>query len=145
MSERDLAELAARARRFVDEHCLPHEETAERGGGRLPEATAAAIARAAQEAGLVGIDHAPEHGGQGLGLLEQVVVHEAFGRVTNGVWWYIPSVANVLSHGSPDQIERYLRPALRGERCGVLRDHRGRGRLRSRGVVGTARRRATAG
>ena len=25
-----------RARRFVDEHCLPHEETAERNGGKLP-------------------------------------------------------------------------------------------------------------
>ena len=51
-----------------------------------------------------------------MGLLEQVVVHEAFGRNTNGVWWHIPSVANVLAHGTPDQIERYLRPALRGER-----------------------------
>ena len=54
MSRRDLAELAAVARRFVDEHCLPHEETAERNGGKLPPETARAIARAAQEAGLVG-------------------------------------------------------------------------------------------
>jgi acyl-CoA dehydrogenase len=116
VSDSDLEELAARARRFVDENCLPHEETAERNGGKLPAPTVAAIVRAAQEAGLVGIDHSPEHGGQGMNLLAQVVVHEALGRTTNGIWWHIPSVANVLAHGTPEQIERYLRPALRGER-----------------------------
>ena len=95
---------------------------------------------------MVGLDHSPEHGGQGLSLLEQVIVHEAFGRNTNGVWWYIPTVANVLSHGTPDQIDRYLRPALRGERARVLRDHRGRGRLGSRAACAARRAaRATAG
>jgi acyl-CoA dehydrogenase len=141
VSRRDLAELAAQARRFVDEHCLPHEETAELNGGKLPPETARAIARAAQEAGLVGIDHAPEHGGQGMGLLEQVVVHEAFGRNTNGVWWHIPSVANVLSHGTPDQIERYLRPALRGERGECYAITEAEAGSDPGGVRGTARRR----
>jgi phosphopantothenoylcysteine decarboxylase/phosphopantothenate--cysteine ligase len=51
VSRRSLEQLASDARRFVDEHCIPHEETAERNGGKLPPATAAAIARAAQEAG----------------------------------------------------------------------------------------------
>ena len=140
MSGRDLAELATRARRFVDEHCLPHEETAERSGGRLPAATVARIAGAAQEAGLVGLDHSREHGGQGMSLLEQVVVHEAFGRNTNGVWWYIPTVANVLSHGTPDQIDRYLRPALRGERAECYAITEADAGSDPGGVVGTARR-----
>jgi acyl-CoA dehydrogenase len=140
VSERDLAELAARARRFVDEHCLPHEETAERNGGKLPRETTLAIARAARDAGLVGIDHAPEHGGQGMGLLEQVVVHEAFGRNTNGVWWHIPSVANVLSHGTPDQIDRYLLPALRGERGECYAITEAEAGSDPGGVRGTARR-----
>jgi acyl-CoA dehydrogenase len=141
VSRRSLEQLASDARRFVDEHCIPHEETAERNGGKLPAQTAAAIARAAAEAGLVGLDHLPEHGGQGMGLLEQVVVHEAFGRNTNGVWWHVPSVANVLAHGTPDQIERYLRPALRGERgeCYAITEA-GAGSDPG-GVVGTARRR----
>ncbi len=141
MSRRSLEELAADARRFVDEHCIPHEETAERNGGKLPAETAAAIARAAQEAGLVGLDHLPEHGGQGMGLLEQVVVHEAFGRNTNGVWWHIPSVANVLAHGTADQIERYLRPALRGERGECYAITEANAGSDPGGVVGTARRR----
>jgi alkylation response protein AidB-like acyl-CoA dehydrogenase len=116
VTRRTLDELAADARRFVEEHCIPHEVTAELNGGKLPPETAAAIAAAAREAGMIGLDHAPEHGGQGMGLLEQVVVHEALGRNTNGVWWHIPSVANVLAHGTDDQIDRYLRAALRGER-----------------------------
>ena len=140
MSRRSLDELAADARRFVDEHCIPHEETAERDGGKLPEETTAAIVRAAQEAGLVGLDHRPEHGGQGMGLLEQVVVHEAFGRNTNGIWWHIPSVANVLAHGTPDQIERYLRPGLRGERGECYAITEADAGSDAAGVTGTARR-----
>ncbi|MDX6540899.1 MAG: acyl-CoA dehydrogenase [Gaiellales bacterium] len=141
MTRHDLDELAARARTFVDEHCLPHEETAERNGGKLPAETARAIARAADEAGLVGLDHRPEHGGQGMNLLEQVVVHEAFGRNTNGVWWHIPSVANVLSHGTADQIDRYLRAALRGERSECYAITEATAGSDPGSVVGTARRR----
>jgi acyl-CoA dehydrogenase len=141
VSRRSLEQLAADARRFVDEHCIPHEETAELNGGKLPKETVAAIARAAQEAGLVGLDHEPEYGGQGMGLLEQVVVHEAFGRNTNGIWWHIPSVANVLGHGTPDQIERYLRPGLRGERGECYAITEANAGSDPAGVTGTARRR----
>ena len=132
VSGRDLAELAAVARRFVDEHCIPHEETAERNGGRLPAETAGAIGRAAQEAGLVGIDHSPEHGGQGMGLLEQV--DRARGLRAQ-------HERRLVAH--PERRQRALprharsdrplpppRAARRARR--VLRDHRGRGRLRSR-------------
>ena len=76
-----------------------------------------------------------------MSLLEQVVVHEAFGRNTNGVWWHIPSVANVLAHGTPDQIERYLRPALRGERWECYAITEADAGSDPGGVVGTARRR----
>jgi len=75
-----------------------------------------------------------------MGLLEQVVVHEAFGRNTNGVWWHIPSVANVLSHGTPDQIDRYLRPALRGERGECYAITEAEAGSDPGGVRGTARR-----
>jgi alkylation response protein AidB-like acyl-CoA dehydrogenase len=141
VTRHDLDELAARARRFVDEHCLPHEETAEINGGKLPAEIARAIARAASEAGLVGLDHRPEDGGQGMNLLEQVVVHEAFGRNTNGVWWHIPSVANVLAHGTADQIERYLRAGLRGERSECYAITEAGAGSDPGGVAGTARRR----
>ena len=29
--------------------------------------------------------------------------------------WHVPTAYNVLAHGTPAQIDRWLRPALRGE------------------------------
>jgi alkylation response protein AidB-like acyl-CoA dehydrogenase len=107
-------ELAGRARRFVDEVLLPHEVDAERGGGRLDPSVVAHIAAEGVRAGLNGGRHRPEHGGQGWSTVDYVVVHEQLGRVTNGLWWWIPDAYNVLAAGSPEQVERYLRPALAG-------------------------------
>ena len=104
-----------RARRFVDELLIPLEEKAERAGGRLPEEDIARIRAAAVEAGLAGGLHAREHGGQGWSKLEWVLVEEQFGRSTNALSWHVPSAYNVLGSGSAEQIDRYLRPALRGE------------------------------
>jgi len=107
---------SARAHAFVESHCLPHEVEAELSGGLLPPERRSAIAAAAAKAGLVGLNHRPEHGGRGCTLSEQVAVHEAYGRNTNGIWWEVPNAANVLAQGTGEQIEAYLRPSLRGER-----------------------------
>ena len=48
-------------------------------------------------------------------MLEWFLVNEQFGRVTNGLHWHVPSAYNVLLQGTPDQVERYVVPALRGE------------------------------
>ena len=37
------------------------------------------------------------------------------GRSTNALSWHMPTAYNVLASGTPEQIERYLKPALRGE------------------------------
>jgi alkylation response protein AidB-like acyl-CoA dehydrogenase len=108
-------ELAARARRFVDEVLVPLEVSAERAGGRLPSDIVEGITRQALEYGLNGGRHAVEHGGQGWSLTDYVAVHEQLGRVTNGLWWWIPDAYNVLTAGTPEQIDHYLRPALRGD------------------------------
>jgi acyl-CoA dehydrogenase len=108
-------DLQQRARRFIDEVCIPNEELAERCGGRLPEDLIERIRREAIAAGLSGGLHAPEHGGQGWSMTEWFLVEEQLGRSTNALSWYIPNAYNVLASGTPEQIERYLRPALRGE------------------------------
>ena len=59
--------------------------------------------------------HATEHGGQGWTHVEWFLVEEQFGRSTNAISWHVPTGYNVLAHGSPEQIDRYLRPGLRGE------------------------------
>ena len=108
-------ELQERARRFTDEELIPREERAERAGGRLPTEEVAQIKRAAIDARLAGGRHAPEHGGQGWTMFESFLVNEELGRCTNGLHWHIPQAYNVLAAGTPEQIDRYLRPALRGE------------------------------
>jgi acyl-CoA dehydrogenase len=114
-AEPDHAELQARARAFVDEVLIPREVAAERAHGRLPDAEIAAIRAEALARRLNGGLHAVEHGGQGWSTTEWFLVEEQLGRSTNALSWHIPSAYNVLAQGTPEQIDRYLRPALRGE------------------------------
>jgi alkylation response protein AidB-like acyl-CoA dehydrogenase len=110
------SELRARARAYVDEVLIPLELEAELAGGRLSAQTRAEVARLGAEAGLDGGNQPAEVGGQGWPNLEQVLVHEELGRNTNAIWWNMNGAYNVLSRGTPEQIERYLKPTLRGER-----------------------------
>ena len=102
-----------RARAFVDDVLIPREVDAELG--RLTGADVAAIRREALERRISGGLHRREHGGQGWTHEEWFLVEEQFGRCTNGVTWYIPGAYNVWAAGTPEQVERWLRPALRGE------------------------------
>jgi alkylation response protein AidB-like acyl-CoA dehydrogenase len=109
------AELQARARAFVEEVLMPLEVEAERARGRLPAERIAAIRHAAIDRRLGGGLHAVEHGGQGWSHTEWFLVEEQLGRATNALSWHMPGAYNVLAHGTPAQIDRYLKPALRGE------------------------------
>ena len=111
----DQLELQRRAREFVENVLMPLEAEAEERGGRLPEATIEQIKREAIAARLNGGRVAPELGGQGWSMLEWFLVNEQFGRVTNGLHWHVPNAYNVLLCGTPEQVERYLVPAVRGE------------------------------
>jgi acyl-CoA dehydrogenase len=109
------AELQARVRAFVEEVLIPLEVPAERARGRLPAETVEEIRREALARRLGGGLHAVEHGGQGWSHVEWFLVEEQLGRTTNALSWHMPSAYNVLAHGTDAQIDRYLRPALRGE------------------------------
>jgi len=108
-------ELQQRARRFVETVLIPLEVEAEERGGALPAARIEEIKREAIAARLHGGRVPQEFGGQGWTMLEWFLVNEQFGRVTGGLHWHVPSVYNVLIQGTPEQIDRYLVPALRGE------------------------------
>jgi alkylation response protein AidB-like acyl-CoA dehydrogenase len=111
----DQLELQQRAAEFVDGVLIPLELEAEERHGRLPEETVNEVRQAAIAARLHGGRVPVEHGGQGWSMLEWFLVNEQFGRVTNGLHWHVPSVYNVLLSGTPDQVERFVAPALRGE------------------------------
>jgi alkylation response protein AidB-like acyl-CoA dehydrogenase len=108
-------ELRERARRFVDEVLIPNEVLAETSGGKVPQELIDRIKRESVEAGLSGGLHAKEHGGQGWSKVEWFLVEEQLGRTTNALSWYMPGAYNVLKNGTEEQIERWLKPALRGE------------------------------
>ncbi len=106
---------AERARRFVEQELIPLEQRAEALGGVLPDGVVARIREESVAARLHGGLHAVEHGGQGWSKTEWFLVEEQYGRSTNALSWHIPTAYNVLASGTPEQIDRWLRPALRGE------------------------------
>jgi alkylation response protein AidB-like acyl-CoA dehydrogenase len=108
-------DLQERARRYTDEVLIPLEVEAEMAGGKLPLAAVERVKGEALAAGLTGGLHAKEHGGQGWTRLQWALVAEQFGRSTNAIHWHVPNAYNVWAHGSTEQIDTYLRPALRGE------------------------------
>jgi butyryl-CoA dehydrogenase len=112
----DLIELRDRTRRFADEVLIPLEDEAERTFGDLSDAARAVVHREVLAARLNAANIPTEYGGQGLGLTAQIVMHEQLGRVTNCMWDMVWNTANVLTHCNAEQRERYLLPAVRGDR-----------------------------
>ena len=108
-------ELKARAAAYA-ELLMGYEDESEQAGGPLPKETVDKLTRAAMDAGMFGINMPVKWGGAGLTLLEQVIVEEEFGKVTNCLWDIPWRPANVLALASEEQRERYLLPILRGER-----------------------------
>jgi butyryl-CoA dehydrogenase len=94
---------------------IAYEEPCESGRG-LPEPSLAEIRELTLQARLNAINMPVEWGGQGLSILDQVIVQERLGQLTNALWDAVWRPANALRHCTPEQRERYLIPAIRGER-----------------------------
>ena len=115
LTEDDL-DIQKRARTFADE-VIPYEEQAELAGGELPAELAAAHAARARELGICATNMPKELGGGGCTTLQQVLVQEQVGRVTNALAWAVSTPPSWLpAVATTDQIDRYVKPAVRGER-----------------------------
>jgi len=115
LTEDDL-DIQKRARAFADE-VIPYEEQAELAGGELPADLAAGHAVRARELGLCATNMPKELGGGGCTTLQQVLVQEQVGRVTNALAWAVSTPPSWLpAVATPDQVDRYVLPAVRGER-----------------------------
>ncbi len=109
------AHLQARARAFTDQVLIPLEDECEDNDG-LSIASAAAAKQAVLDHRFNGINHSVADGGQGFDLFQQMLVEEQWGRATGALWDIPWRPAIPLRRGTEAQKERYLRPALRGDR-----------------------------
>ena len=108
-------DLQGKARDFTQQVLIPLEDECEEHDGLTPR-SAAAAKRAVLDWEFQAINHAPEDGGRGLNLFQQMLVEEQWGHAT-GALWDIPWRPSIpLAAGTEDQKERFLRPACRGER-----------------------------
>jgi acyl-CoA dehydrogenase len=108
-------DLQVKARDFTQQVLIPLENECEENEGLTP-VSAAAAKRAVLDWGFQAINHAPENGGGGLDLFQQMLVEEQWGRATGALWDIPWRPAIPLAAGTEDQKERFLRPACRGER-----------------------------
>ena len=116
LSAADL-DLQRRARLLVDEELIGYEVQAERAGGHLPPEVVARQRERAAELGLLGISVPAEHGGPGYTTLQQVLVSEEIGRVTNALGWVVTTPPRWLAEvATPAQMQRWVGPTFRGER-----------------------------
>jgi acyl-CoA dehydrogenase len=107
-------DLRARAR-AVAAGIMVHEETCEERNGLSAE-THSQIAELVREHRLGAINMPAEWGGQGLSVLDQVLVQEELGQLTNALWDTVWRPANALRACTPAQRDKYLLPAIRGDR-----------------------------
>jgi alkylation response protein AidB-like acyl-CoA dehydrogenase len=108
-------DLRSKARDFTEQVLIPLEDECEANDGLGPERHAAAK-RSVLDWHFNAINQPVEDGGQGLDLFQQMLVEEQWGHATGALWdlpWR-PSIP--LQRGTEAQKERYLRPAIRGER-----------------------------
>jgi acyl-CoA dehydrogenase len=115
LTEADL-DLQDRARLFASE-LIPFEVAAEMADGKLPTTVTDTHKARAHELGLCATNIPVELGGQGCSTLQQVLVQEQMGRVTNALGWVASTPPSWLPEVASDhQIENWLRPTVAGDR-----------------------------
>jgi acyl-CoA dehydrogenase len=115
LSPQDL-EIQARARAFVADELIPWEVHAEMNEGLLPDEIAQRHLARAGELGLLAINQSADLGGPDYSMLQQTLIQEQTGRVTNALGWVVSTPAGWLPEvATPHQMETYVLPLVRGE------------------------------
>ncbi|MAU52035.1 MAG: acyl-CoA dehydrogenase [Roseovarius sp.] len=106
-------------RSFVETEIYPHEAEVERRG-EVPPELAAELRRKVIEMGFWACNFPEEIGGGGLGHLEFALVERELGRGSMALTHFFGRPQNILMACEGEQRERYLLPAVRGERMDAL-------------------------
>jgi len=107
-------------RRFIAEELRPLEDELEREG-QLPQATSQAVHDKARALGLYAMNMPESVGGGGLSVLDRILCEEQFGHTSDYlIRRAFGNVYEPLLHCQGEQVERWLRPSVRGERtCAI--------------------------
>ncbi|MEM7344412.1 MAG: acyl-CoA dehydrogenase, partial [Chloroflexota bacterium] len=106
-----------KTRKFVTEELIPLEVEVELADGYLAPETRRVLQQKVKPLGIHAFSLPEAMGGTGHSWEAQVVINEEIGKATNALGWVVWAPAIVLKHASSDQIERYVRPAAKGERA----------------------------
>ncbi len=114
-------ELRSTVRGFVERHILPYQDTWERDG-LLPRY----LHREAAKLGLFGLGVPEDVGGSGGDLIDSSILAEEFhyagaaGGVFASLFTHGIALPHLIGAADPDQIDRWVRPTLAGEKIGSL-------------------------
>ena len=106
-------------RSFVENEIYPHEDIVERTG-EVPAEVAEAIKQKTIDLGFYACNFPQEVGGAGLSHLEFALVERELGRGAMALNHFFGRPQNILMACEGEQKERYLLPAVRGERMDAL-------------------------
>ena len=106
-------------RSFVEAEIYPHEAAVEKTG-IVPPDLAADLRRKVIEMGFWACNFPADLGGGGLNHLEFTLVERELGRGSMALTHFFGRPQNILMACAGDQRERYLMPAVRGERMDAL-------------------------
>ncbi|MGD1869517.1 MAG: acyl-CoA dehydrogenase family protein [Neomegalonema sp.] len=111
--------IVSTVRSFVETEIYPHEADVERTG-EVPPELAEAIKAKTIELGFYACNFPESIGGAGLSHLDFALVERELGRGSMALTHFFGRPQNILMACEGEQIERYLLPAVRGERMDAL-------------------------
>lgn len=111
--------IVSTVRSFVENEIYPHEAEVERLGYVPPE-LGEQIKRKTLELGFYASNFPESVGGPGLSHLEFALVERELGRGSMALTHFFGRPQNILMACKGEQVERYLLPAVRGERMDAL-------------------------
>jgi acyl-CoA dehydrogenase len=106
-------------RSFVEREIYPHEDTVEKSG-EVPVDLAGQIKQKTLDLGFYACNFPEDVGGAGLSHVDFALVERELGRGSMALTHFFGRPQNILMACEGEQRERYLLPAVRGERMDAL-------------------------
>lgn len=111
--------IVSTVRSFVEKEIYPHEDLVDRTG-EVPREVAEEIKKKTLDLGFYACNFPEEVGGAGLSHLEFALVERELGRGSMALTHFFGRPQNILMACQGEQKDRYLLPAVRGERMDAL-------------------------